>query len=133
MEVPEGQSPEKRKAEKGALRGFRGPMDGSEMLRAAPEVTPAPGKRLLESTLYKEDVFVKGHVGVWGSFYEPEAKRWGYKCCKIMDRNGQCTAERPPEPDPNSSDLDNSPDSDDLLGPPGGRRRSSTGATPRRS
>ena len=28
----------------------------------------------------------------------------------------RCTAEKAPEPEPNSSDLDNSPDSEDLLG-----------------
>lgn len=28
----------------------------------------------------------------------------------------RCTAEKAPEPEPNSSDLDNSPDSEDMLG-----------------
>ncbi|CAK9046441.1 Pre-mRNA-splicing factor Slu7 [Durusdinium trenchii] len=78
----------------------------------------APGKRLLESTLYKEDVLVNEHTAVWGSLFDPESKRWGYKCCKVMEKNGMCTAEKAPEPEANSSDLDNSPDSEDLLGPP---------------
>jgi hypothetical protein len=30
--------------------------------------------------------------------------------------DARCTAEKAPEPEPNSSDLDNSPDSEDLLG-----------------
>eukprot|EP00913_Durusdinium_trenchii_P012392 g11633.t1 len=77
----------------------------------------APGKRLLESTLYKEDVLVNEHTAVWGSLFDPESKRWGYKCCKVMEKNGMCTAEKAPEPEANSSDLDNSPDSEDLLGP----------------
>lgn len=84
---------------------------------AAAEAAPS-GKRLLESTLYKEDVCIGEHTTVWGSFYDPETKRWGYKCCKIMEKQGKCMAEKPPEPDPNSSDLDNSPDSADF-GPDG--------------
>ncbi|CAE7244528.1 SLU7 [Symbiodinium natans] len=72
------------------------------------------GARLLESTLYKEDVFTNEHTSVWGSFYDPETKRWGYGCCKVMEKQSKCTAEKAPEPEPNSSDLDNSPES---LGP----------------
>ena len=66
-------------------------------------VTAAPAKRLLESTLYKEDVslgrwyfllgrlanvgttlalrWINDHTSVWGSLYDLELKRWGYKCC----------------------------------------------------
>ncbi|CAK9110965.1 unnamed protein product [Durusdinium trenchii] len=85
----------------------------------------APGKR---STLYKEDVLLDGHssgrlvnehTAVWGSLFDPESKRWGYKCCTSPEQFGRCTAEKAPEPEANSSDLDNSPDSEDLLGPNG--------------
>ena len=24
------------------------------------------------------------HTTVWGSFYDPETKRWGYKCCALV-------------------------------------------------
>lgn len=64
-------------------------------------------------------MWINDHTSVWGSLYDLELKRWGYKCCKIMEKNGACTAEKAPEPEPNSSDLDNSPDSEDLLGPGG--------------
>lgn len=47
-------------------------------------------RRLEESTLWKEDVFLHGHDSVWGSWYEPEAKRWGYSCCKSCQRDQPC-------------------------------------------
>ena len=38
-----------------------------------------------------------------------------------MGKNDRCTAEKPPEPEPHSSDLDNSPESE-VIGRRGGRR-----------
>jgi len=61
---------------------------------------------------------VHDHTTVWGSFYDPETKRWGYKCCKVMEKEAACTCEKAPAPEPDSSELDNSPDSEDLA--PGG-------------
>jgi pre-mRNA-processing factor SLU7 len=37
---------------------------------------------------FVEDEHVNGHTSVWGSFYS-EGK-WGYKCCKSLDRNSYC-------------------------------------------
>jgi len=39
---------------------------------------------------YREDVHVKGHTSVWGSWYEREDERWGFGCCKTLDRNKRC-------------------------------------------
>ena len=43
-----------------------------------------------------------------------------------MGKNDRCTAEKAPEPEPNSSDLDNSPESE-VLGCLGGRESRSLG------
>eukprot|EP00933_Yihiella_yeosuensis_P050341 TRINITY_DN48140_c0_g1_i1.p1 TRINITY_DN48140_c0_g1~~TRINITY_DN48140_c0_g1_i1.p1 ORF type:complete len:316 (+),score=51.02 TRINITY_DN48140_c0_g1_i1:46-993(+) len=50
---------------------------------------------LAESTLHKEDVLALGHKAVWGSFWEPlpesgASGRWGYACCKTLDRRTPC-------------------------------------------
>merc|ERR1711972_60669 len=39
---------------------------------------------------YKEDVHVRGHSTVWGSWYATEDQRWGYVCCKSLDRQKRC-------------------------------------------
>jgi len=58
---------------------------------------PQPGAHLVESTLYKEDAFSLGHTAVWGSWYDPESKRWGYACCKGIQRDQACTVAPPPK------------------------------------
>mmetsp|Transcript_113914 Transcript_113914/g.318232 ORF Transcript_113914/g.318232 Transcript_113914/m.318232 type:complete len:293 (+) Transcript_113914:1-879(+) len=52
----------------------------------------AEGPLLVESTLWKEDVLADGHSSVWGSLYDPETKRWGYACCRGMQRGAACTS-----------------------------------------
>lgn len=50
------------------------------------------GNRFLaESTLYKEDVLVNGHSSVWGSWYDPKTKSWGYGCCRSKEKGSTCT------------------------------------------
>jgi len=56
----------------------------------------AAGARLVESTLWAEDVLAAGHQSVWGSFWDPASKRWGYACCKALRRDEPCTAPPPP-------------------------------------
>lgn len=53
------------------------------MLEAA---SPTP----LAKSLYTEDVFPKGHTSVWGSWYTAEGKRWGFACCRTLDRMSRC-------------------------------------------
>jgi len=50
-----------------------------------------PERRLTESTLWKEDVLTLDHSAPWGSFYDEKAKRWGYVCCRSIDRLKVCT------------------------------------------
>jgi len=59
---------------------------------AEADASPEPERRLIESTLWKEDVKTGDHPAVWGSFYDPKAKLWGYACCRSTQREGPCTA-----------------------------------------
>lgn len=38
------------------------------------------------SSKYEENVLFGSHTQVWGSYYEKETGKWGYKCCKGMQR-----------------------------------------------
>ncbi len=40
-------------------------------------------------TKYNEDVLVRNHTEIWGSYYSEG--RWGYGCCKSMNRAAYCT------------------------------------------
>eukprot|EP00933_Yihiella_yeosuensis_P050720 TRINITY_DN48517_c0_g1_i1.p1 TRINITY_DN48517_c0_g1~~TRINITY_DN48517_c0_g1_i1.p1 ORF type:complete len:304 (-),score=66.97 TRINITY_DN48517_c0_g1_i1:225-1136(-) len=90
------------------------------MAEAAPmetESKPAePERRLIESTLYKEDVLVGEHHKVWGSWYNKDNKRWGYGCCKIEERDQPCTnpikKEAPPDDGSSTCPEDESTDSE---------------------
>merc|ERR1739847_54718 len=42
------------------------------------------------SSKYKEDHIHHGHKCVWGSFYDAETHKWGYACCKSLDKNVTC-------------------------------------------
>eukprot|EP00927_Polykrikos_kofoidii_P078509 TRINITY_DN75323_c0_g1_i1.p1 TRINITY_DN75323_c0_g1~~TRINITY_DN75323_c0_g1_i1.p1 ORF type:complete len:372 (-),score=54.97 TRINITY_DN75323_c0_g1_i1:93-1076(-) len=71
---------------------------------AVPELTVEPpvlvgvaeSRHFTESTLWSEGVVQHGHRAVWGSWYDREAKRWGYACCHGLHRDEVCTA-APPE------------------------------------
>lgn len=51
------------------------------------------GRHLTSSTLYREDALEAGHATVWGSFYDREIGRWGYACCRLVERHQTCTRE----------------------------------------
>jgi len=89
---------------------------------ASSSAGPQTGARLIESTLYKEDVCTLGHASPWGSWYNLEAKRWGYACCKGLtaQRDQACPVAPPPSAsaaageDGNDSGIEvTSPDSED--------------------
>jgi pre-mRNA-processing factor SLU7 len=43
---------------------------------------------------YDEDNYEKyssGHTAVWGSFFDPVSRKWGYACCRATYRRGFCT------------------------------------------
>lgn len=48
-------------------------------------------RRLLESALYREDVLDNGHACVWGSWYDTASKRWGFACCRGLERGASCS------------------------------------------
>ncbi|EAK90587.1 hypothetical protein [Cryptosporidium parvum Iowa II] len=49
-------------------------------------------KSWVKSELYEEDVFLGNHSSVWGSYYDPNVKKWGFKCCKNLKRSSVCSA-----------------------------------------
>ncbi|KAL8447330.1 hypothetical protein Emed_004434 [Eimeria media] len=49
-------------------------------------------KQPTRSTLYEEDVFVRGHTSVFGSLYSKEQQKWGFSCCGSLDRSSTCSA-----------------------------------------
>jgi pre-mRNA-processing factor SLU7 len=48
--------------------------------------------RILNKSIYPEDVHINNHTSVWGSFYHKKFC-WGYKCCLSFDRNSFCNGE----------------------------------------
>eukprot|EP00927_Polykrikos_kofoidii_P063381 TRINITY_DN5819_c0_g2_i2.p1 TRINITY_DN5819_c0_g2~~TRINITY_DN5819_c0_g2_i2.p1 ORF type:complete len:348 (+),score=84.10 TRINITY_DN5819_c0_g2_i2:90-1046(+) len=54
---------------------------------------PDDGRRILAQSRYREDLRILGHEAVWGSWYSPEDHRWGFGCCKTLDRTATCPLE----------------------------------------
>eukprot|EP00929_Paragymnodinium_shiwhaense_P070075 TRINITY_DN35451_c0_g1_i1.p1 TRINITY_DN35451_c0_g1~~TRINITY_DN35451_c0_g1_i1.p1 ORF type:complete len:339 (+),score=139.44 TRINITY_DN35451_c0_g1_i1:158-1174(+) len=50
----------------------------------------AAAARPLAKSKFKEDVKINGHDAVWGSWYSLEEQKWGFGCCKIMERSAEC-------------------------------------------
>ena len=46
--------------------------------------------RLNVKSRYPEDIHEKGHSEVWGSYFDMESKRWGYACCRCLERGEPC-------------------------------------------
>jgi len=68
---------------------------------AASGSTSAPHRAVASSipSRYKEDVLPRGHTEIWGSYYDPETQKWGYKCCQSKEKNIQCPLADPEEAD----------------------------------
>jgi len=49
-------------------------------------------RRLNESSLWREGACVLDHTAVWGSWYDRQAQRWGYACCRGVHRDRGCAA-----------------------------------------
>lgn len=43
---------------------------------------------------YEEDIHPGDHSSVWGSYYDAEARAWGYACCRATTRNACCARSR---------------------------------------
>lgn len=48
------------------------------------------GERVFARSRYDEDVHVRGHSSVWGSWYSSDEKQWGFACCKSQDFSKEC-------------------------------------------
>lgn len=48
------------------------------------------GNRVLAKSKYAEDVHPLGHSSVWGSWFAKEGLRWGFQCCRALDRTAEC-------------------------------------------
>ncbi|XP_026190423.1 pre-mRNA-splicing factor SLU7 [Cyclospora cayetanensis] len=47
-------------------------------------------KQPAKSSLYSEDVFILGHTSVFGSYYSRGEQKWGFSCCKCLERSARC-------------------------------------------
>ncbi|KAJ1606995.1 hypothetical protein OJ253_2534 [Cryptosporidium canis] len=77
----------------------------------------AEGERSwVKSGNYEEDVLIGDHSSVWGSFYDKDTKKWGFRCCKTTVKGPVCSAFRKSKsrvskaPDPNLSMAPHSAD-----------------------
>ena len=66
------------------------PIDQEQELRALAmpndsEITGLVGLK----TKYMEDVKVGNHSSAWGSYFDVEQKKWGFKCCKSLDKSNK--------------------------------------------
>lgn len=87
--------------------------------KAQPQLSEAELLASLAKSNYREDVHVKGHYAVWGSWYATEDDRWGFVCCKTMDRNKRC----PLAPDKEDEEEDGKVPKERRHGARGKRRR----------
>ncbi|GIX65434.1 step II splicing factor, putative [Babesia caballi] len=67
---------------------------GLIITKTAPEEPPKPrdsaAHKLVVRSRYREDKFERGHSSVFGSFYDRDSGRWGYRCCKALERAAPC-------------------------------------------
>ncbi|CAK9053851.1 unnamed protein product [Durusdinium trenchii] len=56
-------------------------------------------RRILVKSKYPEDVLVRGHSQIWGSWFTLEEQRWGFACCHSTDAQVRCpqNPEEPPD------------------------------------
>ncbi|CDR95032.1 mRNA processing-related protein, putative [Babesia bigemina] len=56
-----------------------------------PQSSESNYTRVYALSAYKEDVYTLGHTTIWGSYYDRDSKKWGYRCCKSTCRDSPCT------------------------------------------
>jgi pre-mRNA-processing factor SLU7 len=54
---------------------------------------PAKPKMVAQKSKYEEDMFINGHITVWGSYFHIGAFTWGYADDHSLVRNSYCTGE----------------------------------------
>lgn len=47
-------------------------------------------ERAYVKSKYEEDVIVGNHASIWGSWFDPASKRWGFACCHQTMKNAYC-------------------------------------------
>ncbi|PFH37739.1 putative step ii splicing factor [Besnoitia besnoiti] len=57
-----------------------------EAARAAAIRAAELRKGSVKSVLYDEDVYLGSHTQVWGSFFDKETQKWGFRCCRVCDK-----------------------------------------------
>jgi len=67
-------------------------LESSELQSEAASSAASSNSRpkLLATSKYPEDVTVRGHEQIWGSWYTLEEKRWGFACCRLTDFMAKC-------------------------------------------
>jgi len=49
-----------------------------------------PDLRQMLKSSYAENVVVRGHSQIWGSWFERQEQRWGFACCQVTDFKVTC-------------------------------------------
>lgn len=72
--------------------------EAPEAPEAPEDLPPAPTPRALPRVMvksrYEEDVHVRGHTSVWGSWYTTEGRQWGFSCCKSAEHSERGASSR---------------------------------------
>ena len=50
-------------------------------------------EKAIPKSKYIEDTYESNHTSVWGSWYDLDTGKWGFKCCHQMLRNSYCTGD----------------------------------------
>lgn len=54
------------------------------------QFSPTNHRKLAIRSSFAEDIHEHGHTEVWGSFFDITEKKWGYACCRSLDRSSKC-------------------------------------------
>eukprot|EP00435_Cladocopium_sp_Y103_P059535 s994_g21.t1 len=55
-----------------------------------PAGSTASSSRTLVKSKYPEDITVRGHSQIWGSWFTTDEQRWGFGCCQLTDLLARC-------------------------------------------
>jgi pre-mRNA-processing factor SLU7 len=50
-------------------------------------------EKAIPKSKYIEDNYDSNHTSVWGSWYDIDTSKWGFKCCHQVLRNSYCTGD----------------------------------------
>jgi len=55
-----------------------------------PDGSIVKGNETIPKSKYEEDVHINNHTSVWGSYYDTSSGKWGYHCCKQLEKQSFC-------------------------------------------